>query len=94
MVEEKILTNRSVCTMDPNGEVEIDQGALSALDQNIENVEEARWKVCLAFCIQSYIYPNTDIAYRNCWNSFDSFIPHHSVHCYRRRWRNLDYGIV
>lgn len=46
--------------------------SLSALDQNIENVEEARWKVCLPFRIQSYICPNTEIAYRNCWNSFNS----------------------
>jgi hypothetical protein len=46
--------------------------SLSTLEQNIENVEEARWKVCLPFRIQSYICPNANIAYRNCWNSFNS----------------------
>lgn len=45
---------------------------LSTSDQNIENVDEGRWKVCLPFRIQAYICPNTDIAYRNYWNSFDS----------------------
>jgi hypothetical protein len=31
--------------------------SLSALEQNIENVEEVRWKVCLPLDIQSCICP-------------------------------------
>jgi hypothetical protein len=39
--------------------------SLSTSEQIFENIEEARWKVCLPFSIYFDICLSTNIAYRN-----------------------------